>query len=108
MRCSAQARSPLVGGPHSQIVEQKCINIGVRFQSLCRAARPVSRLRINPNQNRIISRGLLLQFGGVLEGMGWNHAIVMVGGRDENGWILDSLPDVVNRRITIEGFELVL
>ena len=57
----------------------------------------MSCIRINSDHHRILASVLLLECGGILKGVSWNHPVVMISGGDKNSRIILISRDVVNR-----------
>src|ERR1019366_2395857 len=61
----------------------------------------VARARLDADQNRRIAGLSLLERRRVLEGVRRNDAVIVIGGRDEDGRIGEAFPDVVERGVRI-------
>ena len=55
----------------------------------------MSCLALNPYKGRVLSGILFLEGGHELEGMGRNHAVVMIGGKGQGGRVIHACLDVV-------------
>src|SRR6267154_2721548 len=87
----------LVFRRHAQIVKNKRIYIPSLLQPLSSAASRMSRIRINPNQYRILMAGRSLQSRRIFKRMTRHNAVVMVRGSDQRSRIFHASADVVQR-----------
>ena len=60
----------------------------------------------NADENRIWAIMASLEFGGKLKGVCRNHAVVMIGGGDEGGRIVNAIFQVVQGRVSQQVSEL--
>src|SRR5689334_14880130 len=85
---------------HCQFFEKKCKAVGVLvdyFGYRLAAAVPRTRLDANEDWRGACLRGL--QCGGVLEAVPRHDAIIVVGGGDQDRWVVSAGLDVVERGV---------
>ena len=63
----------------AHVVHDERVDVGRRLQCLGLAARAVARLGVDPDQDRRVLAGLLLERGRVLEGVRRHDAVIVIG-----------------------------
>jgi len=90
----------------SQVPHQERIDIRGLLDRFGCAAGSVSRLRVNADQNGIITGLRGLERGSVLEGVRGEHAIIVVGRCNQGRRITCAVFDVMFRRVSLMVLEL--
>ena len=92
----------------AKVVHDERIHVRRLLQLLRRAAGAVTRLRIDANKYGIDTRLCRLQSCRVLERMRRDDTVIMISSRHKNRWILRAWLHIMNRRVSIQRFELPL
>lgn len=91
---------------YTQIPHEKRINIRVLLNGFRGAARAMSRLRIDANQDRIVAGLSGLKRRCIFKRMRRHHAVVVIRSGYQSRRILCSRLDVMDRRVCPQHFEL--
>src|SRR5690349_15788932 len=88
---------------HIQVLHHKTPAISRFFyQFASRLTCTMACIGINANENGIGSIMIFLQTGRKLEGVGWYHAVIMIGRCYQGGRVMNAFSQVMIRRIFIK------
>src|SRR5215469_12603134 len=89
----------------AKVVEDEGVDVSGEFDGFGGAAAVVAGEGVDTDEHRIRAAGVGLQGGGIFERVSGHNAVVMIGGGNERGGIVDAGLDIVERRVGVEGLE---
>src|SRR5262245_36223126 len=93
---------------HSQVAEDKRIDVCRLLDAFCRFACSVARFCVDSNQDRVTAGLCMLQRGCIFERMRGNNPIIVIGCGDKRRGVFPALAHIMNRRVSAEHLELFL